>query len=311
MDQLLKIKRFTGKYGIYLALLILCILLAILIPPFARPGNLLNILRQISTNGIVAVGMTFVILTGGIDLSTGSILALTSVLAASFAHPGEYPFIIPLFIALAAGAACGAINGLLISKKKIPPFIATLGMMTAARGSALVYTNGRPVIGLDESYTAIGGGYIFHIPIPVIIFLLVALAGAFMLRYTRFGRHVYATGGNELAAKISGVRTDRKITAVYIIAGLLSGLAGIILSSRVMAGSPVGGAGYELDAIAATVIGGTSLKGGTGSITGTIVGALIIGVMNNGLDLSGVSSYWQQIVKGTIIVLAVMLDRRS
>jgi len=254
--------------------------------------------------------MTFVIITGGIDLSVGAILALGAVLGASFAHPGEYPLIMPLLVATGAGIVCGFVNGWIIATRRLAPFIVTLAMMTIARGFAFVYTDGRPVNNLSDSYNAIGSGYIIGMPVPVALFLLVAMSAIFLLRYTRFGRQVYATGGNELAAKISGVNTKTKIIWVYTIAGTLSGLAGIILSSRVMTGSPSGGTGYELDAIAAVVIGGTSLKGGSGTITGTLTGALIIGVMNNGLDLLAVSSYWQQIVKGLIILLAVMLDRK-
>jgi len=311
MMRFIKARSFISRYGIYLAFLILCAVIAVMSPPFLRSGNLLNILRQTSINGIVAVGMTFVIITGGIDLSVGSMVALAAVLAASFAHAGQYPLVVPILAGLMAGGLCGLTNGVLIAKRRLAPFIVTLGMMTAARGLALVYTDGRPVIDLSKEYTNIGGGYLLGIPVPVLIFLLIVVAGMFILKFTKFGRQVYATGSNEQAARISGVQTKQKIIAVYVIAGLLSGLTGIILSSRIMAGSPVAGTGYELDAIAAVVIGGTSLKGGVGSITGTVTGVLIIGVMNNGLDLMGVSSYWQQIVKAGIIIMAALLDRKS
>lgn len=310
MAKTFTLKKYISRYGIYIAFLLLATILSIISPAFLRPGNLLNILRQTSINGIVAVGMTFVIITGGIDLSAGSIVALAAVIGASFAHPGEHALIVPIAAAIVAGCVCGFLNGWLIAKKRLAPFIVTLGMMTIARGFAFVYTNGGPVINLSPAYNEIGGGRFLGIPLPVIIFLLVVAGGLFTLKYTRFGRHVYATGGNETAARISGVNTGRKIIWVYTIAGSLSALAGIILSSRVMTGSPSGGTGYELDAIAAAVIGGTSLKGGSGTIIGTLTGALIIGVMNNGLDLLAVSSYWQQIVKGLIIILAVMLDRK-
>ncbi|MEP7109786.1 MAG: ABC transporter permease [Ferruginibacter sp.] len=304
-------KRFTAKYGIYIAFLLLAITMAVSSPYFLRTGNLLNILKQISINGIVAVGMTFVIISGGIDLSVGSIVALSAVFASTYAHPGDYSLFVPLVIGLLAGSACGFLNGVLIAKRRLPPFIVTLGMMTIARGVALVYSNGRPVINLSDQYNHIGGGYFFGLPIPAIIFLAVAAWGMLVLNYTKFGRHIYATGGNELAARISGVNTDQKKIIVYTMAGFFAGLAGIVLSSRIMTGSPVGGAGYELDAIAAVVIGGSSLKGGIGTIGGTIMGALIIGVISNGLDLLSVSSYWQQIVKGGIIVLAVMVDKNQ
>lgn len=302
---------FFSRYGIYFALVLLVAVLALISPPFFTAANIIDILRQISVIGILAVGQTIVIVTAGIDLSVGSILALSAVMAASFAHPGGYPFIVPVFVGLGAGLACGALNGLLVAKSKLAPFIVTLGMMTAARGMALVYTSGRPVFNLTDAYDTIGTGYFIGIPLPVVIFLFVVLFGMFILHYTRFGRYVYAVGGNELAAKVSGIRTDRILIAVYVLQGVLAGVAGIVLSSRVMSASPALGQGYELDAIAAAVIGGTSLMGGVGTISGTVVGALIIGVMNNGLDMLNVSSYWQQIVKGAIIILAVLLDKRS
>jgi ribose/xylose/arabinose/galactoside ABC-type transport system permease subunit len=304
-------QKFLLRYGIYVAFVLLTGTLAVISPPFFTVSNIINILRQISVIGILAIGTTMVIITAGIDLSIGSIVALSAVIAASFAHPGEYPLIVPLFLGLAAGLVCGTVNGILIAKYKLAPFIVTLGMMTAARGMALVYTSGRPVFNLTNAYDEIGIGYLAGIPLPVIIFAVVILFGIFILHYTRFGRYVYAVGGNELAAKVSGIKTGRIIIAVYILQGLLAGVAGIVLSSRVMSASPSLGEGYELDAIAAAVIGGTSLMGGVGSISGTIIGVLIIGVMNNGLDMLNVSSYWQQIVKGGIIVLAVLLDKKS
>ncbi len=255
--------------------------------------------------------MTFVIITGGIDLSVGSLVALSAVVATSFAHPGAYPLVVPLLLGLMAGLVCGLANGALIAKWRLAPFIVTLGMMTAARGAALVYTGGRPVINLSDSYNWIGGGYLLGIPLPVVIFAVVVLLGIFILHYTRFGRYVFAVGGNEMAAMISGIKTGKVLIWVYTLTGGLAGVAGIVLSSRVMSASPAMGQGYELDAIAAVVIGGTSLMGGVGSIAGSIVGALIIGVMNNGLDMLNVSSYWQQVVKGAIIVIAVLLDKKS
>jgi len=302
---------FFSKYGIYFAFVLLTGVMSMVSPPFRTFSNAENILQQISVNGIMAVGMTLVIITAGIDLSVGSVLALSAVVATSFAHPGTYPLLVPVLLGILSGLACGAMNGILIAKKKLAPFIVTLGMMTVARGLALVYTSGRPVINLSDAYDEIGGGYLAAIPLSAIIFFIVILLGVFLLHYTRFGRYVYAVGGNELAAKVSGVNTDRVLIGVYALTGALAGMAGVVLSSRVMSGSPATGTGYELDAIAAVVIGGTSLSGGIGSIAGTIVGVLIIGVMNNGLDLLNVSSYWQQIVKGLIIVLAVLLDKKA
>jgi len=303
--------QFLSKYGIFIAFLALIILMSVLSPAFLKLTNVMNILRQASINGIVAVGMTFVIILAGIDLSVGSVLALAAVVATSFAHPGEYPLMVPVCAGLLTGAVCGFVNGFIIAKRNIAPFIVTLAMMTIARGAALVYTNGRPVIELSDAYNNIGGSYFLGIPTPVIIFIIIILAGWVLLSKTVFGRHVYATGGNTMAAELSGIRTQRITIRVYTLVGLLSGLAGIVLSSRVMSGSPATGQGYELDAIAAVVIGGTRLTGGVGTISGTIIGVLIIGVMNNGLDLLNVSSYWQLVVKGIIIVLAVLLEKKS
>jgi inositol transport system permease protein len=281
--------------------------------------------------GLIAIGVTIVIITTGIDLSSGSVLALAAVVAASLAqqvdwHDAKYPglvlpVIVPIVAALLIGAACGWINGALIAGFRIPPFIATLGMMTVARGFALLYSN-RPVSGLTDTYNYIGQGEIFKlipvpdqppmgIPIPIIILAVVAFAAHVMLNNTRFGRHIYAIGGNEQAARISGLNIGRIKIGVYTIAGLLAGLAGLVLSSRIGSGQPGLGQGYELDAIASAVIGGTSLSGGIGTIWGTMVGALIIGVLNNGLDLLNVSAYWQTIVKGSIIVAAVIVDERK
>ena len=302
---------FLSRYGIYCAFCLLAGFLSVFSPPFLTLSNVENILHQTSVNGIIAVGMTLVIITGGIDLSSGSVLALSAVVATSLAHPGAHHLAVPVVFGVLVGLAAGMLNGLLIAKRRLAPFIVTLGMMTAARGLALVYTSGRPVIDLSDSYNQIGGGSAGEVPNAALVFLAVVLVGAFLLHYTRFGRHVFAVGGNELAARVSGIDTDRVLIGVYALAGALAGLAGIVLSSRVMSGSPATGQGYELDAIAAVVIGGTSLSGWVGSIGGTIAGVFIIGVMNNGLDLLNVSSYWQQIVKGLIIVLAVLLDRKS
>jgi len=298
---------------------------------FLQPRNLVNVVRQISVVGLIAIGVTMVIITTGIDLSSGSVLALAAVIAASLAqqpdwHDAKYPglvlpLIVPILAALMIGILCGAINGWLIARFLIPPFIATLGMMTVARGFALIYSN-RPVSGLTDTYNFIGQGEIFKvfpipgqpplgIPIPVIILALVAIGAHIMLNSTRFGRHIYAIGGNEQAALISGLNVGRIKIGVYTIAGLLSGLAGLVLSSRIGSGQPGLAVGIELDAIASAVIGGTSLSGGVGTIWGTIIGALIIGVLNNGLDLLNVSAYWQTIVKGTIIVVAVIVDERK
>jgi inositol transport system permease protein len=320
---------FIRKYAIVLIFIAMFVAMTFLTDAFLQPRNLVNVVRQISVVGLIAIGVTMVIITTGIDLSSGSVLALAAVFAASLAqqpgwHDAKYPglvvpVIVPIVAALAIGLLCGAINGGLIAKFKIPPFIATLGMMTVARGFALIYSN-RPVSGLTDTYNFIGQGEILKvipispplgIPIPVIILALVAIGAHILLNNTRFGRHIYAIGGNEQAALISGLNVGRIKIGVYTIAGLLSGLAGLVLSSRIGSGQAGLAVGYELDAIASAVIGGTSLSGGIGTIWGTIIGALIIGVLNNGLDLLNVSAYWQTIVKGTIIVVAVIIDERK
>jgi inositol transport system permease protein len=322
---------FIRKYAIVLIFIAMFVGMTFLTDAFLQPRNLFNVVRQISVVGLIAIGVTMVIITTGIDLSSGSVLALAAVFAASLAqqpgwHDAKYPglmlpVIVPILAALAIGILCGAINGSLIARFKIPPFIATLGMMTVARGFALIYSN-RPVSGLTDTYNFIGQGEIFKvipipgqpplgIPVPVIILAVVAIGAHVMLNSTRFGRHIYAVGGNEQAALISGLNVGRIKIGVYTIAGLLSGLAGLVLSSRVGSGQPGLAVGIELDAIAAAVIGGTSLSGGVGTIWGTIIGALIIGVLNNGLDLLNVSAYWQTIVKGSIIVVAVIIDERK
>jgi inositol transport system permease protein len=320
---------FVRKYAIVLIFIAMFVGMTFLTDAFLQPRNLVNVVRQISVVGLIAIGVTMVIITTGIDLSSGSVLALAAVFAASLAqlpdwHDAKYPglvvpVIVPIVVALAIGLLCGAINGGLIARFKIPPFIATLGMMTVARGFALIYSN-RPVSGLTDTYNFIGQGEILKvipispplgIPIPVLILAAVAVGAHIMLNNTRFGRHIYAIGGNEQAALISGLNVGRIKIGVYTIAGLLSGLAGLVLSSRIGSGQPGLAVGIELDAIAASVIGGTSLSGGVGTIWGTIIGALIIGVLNNGLDLLNVSAYWQTIVKGSIIVVAVIIDERK
>ncbi len=322
---------FIRKYAIVFIFLAMFVGMWLLSDAFLQPRNLFNVVRQISVMGLIAIGVTMVIITTGIDLSSGSVAALAAVVAASLAqrvdwggakYPGlDLPVILPIVAALAIGILCGFINGGLIARFKIPAFIATLGMMTVARGFALIYSD-RPVSGLTDAYNYIGQGEIFKIipipnqpplgiPLPVIILVLVAVGSHIMLNNTRFGRHIYAIGGNEQAALISGLNVGRIKIGVYTIAGMLSGLAGLVLSSRIGSGQPGLAMGIELDAIAAAVIGGTSLSGGIGTIWGTIIGALIIGVLNNGLDLLNVSAYWQTIVKGSIIVVAVIIDERK
>jgi putative xylitol transport system permease protein len=276
---------------------------------FLTPENISNILLQTSINGILAMGMTLVILTGGIDLSVGSVLAFSSIVAATFVT-GDNPHspIVALLVGVVTGGLLGLINGWIIAYLKIPPFVATLGMLSVARGLTYAYTGGMPVPNLSESFLNLGEGSLLGVPVPVLIFLLIFGILWVVLNHTTYGRSVYAVGGNAKSARTAGISTNPVIASVYVIAGLLAGLGGLILTARTSSALPQAGVSYELDAIAAVVIGGTSLSGGVGSIAGTLLGALIIGTINNGLDLLGVSSAYQQIVKGCIIVVAVLLD---
>ncbi|MDR3426667.1 MULTISPECIES: ABC transporter permease [Silvimonas] len=305
-----KTKATLQKLGPFIALLVVAIGLSIMSSDFLTVGNLLNVMRQVSINALIAFGMTLVILLGGIDLSVGSILALSSVAIASFMQMGLNPALATA-LGILAGGLMGLANGLIISKGKVAPFIATLGSMTVLRGLSLVFSNGSPITGFNSDFfSMLGGGYVAGlIPIPVVGMLIMFGVFWFVLKKTVFGRHVYATGGNEESARLSGVKTDRIKIWVYTISGAMSAMAGVVLTSRLNSAQPTAGTGYELDAIAAVVLGGTSLTGGRGWIFGTLVGALLIGVLNNGLNLMGVSSFYQQVIKGAVILLAVLIDR--
>lgn len=307
-----KSKEMLSKLGPLFGLLLLIIIVSILNPSFLSMANIFNVLRQVSISAIIAFGMTFVILTGGIDLSVGSTLALTGAIAASLLAGGMDPFL-TMGIALILGLILGAVNGVIITKGKVAPFIATLATMTIYRGLTLVFTEGRPISGLGDQYVfqLFGKGYFLGFPIPVVTMVIAFFILYFILQKTTFGRRVYAVGGNEEAAKLSGINTDRVKIAVYAITGFLAALSALILTSRLNSAQPTAGESYELDAIAAVVLGGTSLNGGKGWIFGTLVGALIIGVLNNGMNLIGVSSFWQQVVKGIVILLAVLMDRKK
>jgi putative xylitol transport system permease protein len=306
------------EYGIFLAFLLLAFILSVSNQYFLTPGNISNVLLQTSINGILAIGMTFVILTRGIDLSVGSVVALAGIVSASFATTSAtagivgapYSPFVALPIGLLVGIVCGAIVGVIVSRFSVPAFVATLGMLSAARGMTLIYGGGKPVPALTPDFRWIGTGSVFGVPMPVVLFAVVFLLSWYVLNRTRFGRYIYAVGGNPHAANTSGINVSRLRFSVYVISGGLSGLAGMILSARTGSALPQAGIAYELDAIAAVVIGGTSLSGGVGRITGTLIGALIIGVMNNGLDLMGIQSYYQQVLKGALIVGAVMLDQK-
>src|SRR5690625_2941027 len=306
------VKSNFSKLGPLIGLVVFIIILAFVSDNFFTVNNMLNLLRQVSINGLIAFGMTFVILTGGIDLSVGSMLALGSALTAGLLTSGIDP-LLAIFIGLLIGLILGAINGIIITKGKVAPFIATLATMTIFRGATLVYTDGKPITGLSDSFTfeMIGKGYVFGIPFPAILMLIIFVILFFVLRNTVFGRQVYAVGGNEEASTLSGIKADRVKIWVYSITGMLSVLAGIIITSRLNSAQPTAGTMYELDAIAAVVIGGTSLAGGRGRVVGTLIGAFVIGVIDYGLNVLDVSSLYQQIVKGGVILLAVMLDRRS
>ncbi|WNS78779.1 ribose ABC transporter permease [Domibacillus sp. DTU_2020_1001157_1_SI_ALB_TIR_016] len=304
------VKHFFSEYGVFLALAVLVIIISALNPSFLGFDNIMNLLRQVSINAILAIGMTYVILSRGIDLSVGSILAFSGIIAASFAGAESANLPLAIILGIGSGLLLGLINGFTIAKFKVTPFIVTLGMMAVARGFTFIYSDGTPISNLHQNFLFIGGGQLGGIPFPVWITVILFIIFSVVLYKTTFGRHVYAIGGSETAAKISGIKVNRSIIGIYGIMGLLAGIAGVILTSRVSAGLPQAGTAYELDAIAAVVIGGTSLMGGRGRLWGSLIGAIIIGVLNNGLDLLGVSSYWQQVIKGCIIVFAVMLDRK-
>ncbi|MDA0124925.1 MULTISPECIES: ribose ABC transporter permease [Vibrio] len=311
-------KLFTKEWLIeqksLIALLFLIVVVSFLNPNFFTVDNILNILRQTSVNAIIAVGMTLVILTAGIDLSVGSVLALCGAFAASMIAL-EVPVLIAVPTALFAGAVLGAISGIIIAKGKVQAFIATLVTMTLLRGVTMVYTDGRPIstgfTDTADAFAWFGTGYALGIPVPVWLMVIVFAAAWYLLNHTRFGRYVYALGGNESATRLSGINVDRVKIGVYAICGMLAALAGIIVTSRLSSAQPTAGMGYELDAIAAVVLGGTSLMGGKGRIMGTLIGALIIGFLNNALNLLDVSSYYQMIAKAVVILLAVLVDNKN
>ena len=301
------------ELGIFIAFLIIVGTLMIFSPPGFRSGrNMLNILKQASINGILATGMMYVIITGGIDLSVGSIAALTGVVAAQFAHPDEYPLIIPILLPVLIGALVGLLNGIGVTYGSIPPFIVTLGSMTIIRGLALIVSNGQPVFNVSKPFEAVAGAFVFDtIPILVVYYSVITLVFAFILTRTVFGRHVYMVGGNETAARVSGIDTFKVKIAVYGISGFLAGIAGILLTSRTVSGNPTAAQSYEMDAITAVIIGGVSMSGGSGKWYGTVIGALLISIIANALDILNVSSHYQPVIKGLIIIFAVLLDMKT
>lgn len=303
--------KYMSELTTVIALIILMAVITIINSNFLTANNLLNLLLQVTSNALIAFGMTFVILTGGIDLSVGSILALSSALTAGLLGSGM-PVTLAILISLILGCILGMMNGLLISYGKLAPFIVTLATMTIFRGATLVYTNGNPITkGLSDTFLFqfLGQGYIVGIPFPVIIMFIVFIILYVLLHKTAFGKSVYAIGGNEKAAYISGVKLNKVKIIIYSISGMMASISGLIITSRLSSAQPTAGASYEMDAIAAVVLGGTSLSGGKGRILGTLIGALIIGVLNNGLNIIGVSAFWQQVVKGVVILIAVLIDR--
>ena len=309
MEKKIDWKQLLKNNGILLVFFLIIVGLSILSPYFLTVTNILNIIRQTSIYGIIAVGMTFVILTGGIDLSVGSILALSGAVAAGLMKNNDVAPLIAALVAIVVGGGIGLVNGLLITFGKIAPFVVTLGMVTIARGLTLIYTGGYPISGFGDGFRQLGGGYVLGIPVPVIIFIATVALAWFILNHTRLGRYTYAIGGNEETVKLSGINVRFYKSMVYVIVGIMSSLSALILTARLNSAEAVAGQGYELDVIAAVVIGGTSLSGGRGSIIGPLIGALLIGTINNGMNLLGISPYFQQVVKGALIIGAVILDR--
>lgn len=304
----LPVRSLLQRFGLVLSFVLLCAVLSLLSDRFLTTQNLINVLRQSTINGIIAVGMTFVILTAGIDLSVGATLALSAVVTADLMQKGV-PVFAAVLIGLALGALLGLVNGLLVSRTKVPPFIVTLGMMTVARGLTLTYTQGRPITGLPDAFRFIGTGSIGPIPMPIIIAAVVFVGGYLLLDRTRYGQAIRAIGNNPVAARFAGIPTRRYITFVYVLAGTLAALAGSILTARLNSAQPTAGISYEFDAIAAVVVGGTSFSGGEGNLGGTLLGVLVIAVLNNGLNLLNVASFWQPVVTGVVIALALLLYR--
>jgi ribose/xylose/arabinose/galactoside ABC-type transport system permease subunit len=332
------LQRFFQRYGTLLILLGLCLVFTVIgpwrttreacnlwqqvgsltlerngqlcAPVFASQVNLLNLVRQVSVIGIVALGEMLVILIGGIDLGVGSIVGFSGVIAAALQRDNA-GLPLSLLVPLLVGAVTGLVVGVVVTKGNIPPFVATLGVLAGLQGATLVFTNAQPITGLKDDFRVIGTGYIGAIPLPIVIYVVMIVAGAVLLGRTSLGRSIYAIGGNESAARLSGIRVDLVKTAVFVISGLCAALGALILTARLNSGQPQSGQGYELDAIASVVIGGTSLSGGRGTVFGTLAGALLIGVLSNGLVLMNVSPYYQPMIKGAIIVGAVLLDQVS
>ena len=307
MKEKRNVKALISEYFIFVIFIALVVVLTCLKPSFIGPTNLMNILKQASINGILAFGMMFVIVAGGFDMSVGSTVAFAGILAAMTGQ-GNYPLIVPLLVAMLAGLLVGVVNGVGVAVGNLPPFIMTLGTMTAVRGLALLISNGKPVIGISQEYRAVAASTFCGIPMLAVFLAIIIVICSFVLSKTVYGRRVYACGGNLLAARVSGINTTKIRVSTFAIAGLLAGLSGFLMTSRVTIGQPTAAESYEMDAITACVVGGVSMSGGVGKPWGVVVGCLLITVITNGLDIMGVSSHWQKIVKGAIIVAAVLID---
>jgi ribose/xylose/arabinose/galactoside ABC-type transport system permease subunit len=305
--------KFFQDFGLVFIFVAVVAALVVLSPnAFARPQNLIGIVKQASINGVLSIGMMFVILAGGIDLSVGSIVAFTGVIAASLAHPGEHALTVAILAPILVGAAIGVFNGFSVARGGIPPFIVTLASMIMFRGAALIFSNGAPVFNVSDGFEQIAGGFVFnHVPYLVVYFAIITAIAAFVLRQTVFGRRVYAVGGNPISAAVSGINVNGITIGVYALSGALAGFAGLLLASRTVSGSPTAGEGYELTAIAAVIIGGVSMSGGVGKWWGTVIGALLISVIGNGLDILNVSAYFQLVIMGAIIYFAVLVDMKG
>jgi len=302
------LRDLSQRFGLVLSFILLCVALSLLSDRFLTLNNVVNVLRQSTINGIIAVGMTLVILTAGIDLSVGAVLALCTVVTADLLQKGA-PVPLAVVAGLSLGTGLGVVSGLIITKARVPPFVVTLGMMTVARGLALTYTQGRPITGLPAGFRFMGTGSLGPIPMPIVLAGFAFLLGYVLLTRTRVGEYILALGNNPVAARYAGIATDRYTTFVYAVAGLLAALAGMILVARLDSAQPTAGLGYEFDAIAAVVVGGTSFAGGEGGLGGTLLGVLVIAVLNNGLNLLNVSSFYQPVVTGVVIALALLLYR--
>ena len=299
----------SNSVGIIVVFLALFLAISVLSPAFLTQANIMTVLRQIATNMFLSIGMTFVIILGGIDLSGGAIIAMVGVVTVGLSVNGAVPIPAAILIGMCVGVLVGFINGYIISRLRVPAFIVTLAMMNVCRGGAYIYTGGKSIRVLDDRFVKIGTGYLFgYIPLPVIYTIVAVAVAVILLNRTKFGTYVYAIGGNREAAKLSGVPIKKVETMVFMISGFLTAFAGIVLAARMYSAQPSVGDGYEMDAVAACVLGGISMSGGKGQIGGTVLGVLVIGIISNGLNLLGVNSYWQLVVKGIIVLLAIYID---